>query len=216
MHTSRISCRWWVAVIAALALAALLQGCSAKRQPLPAEQRPASRYDAKSKLVDGHDLDRFSDSQLRVWVAARVNMPPEKAFRMMAVDLHLWFPGVKRFTWNHAHSQRPGEFGPGSVRTGVYKGDRMVEKVLLWYPPRYYVYRIDLDATEAFIPINGHLGIFTVEADGQGGSFITWRQYFHPSVPLTGSLVAWVMEGVAEEAFDNLTATFGGNRFEGP
>lgn len=191
-----------VGVIALSAGLLLLLSCAHGR---PEDSRAADDIARLTGAPDGTDLD---DAPLRVTATARVSVSPERAFELVAIDLHEWFPGLEKFAYDHS-STPDGSFAAGSVRVGLYENEKMVERIRRWEAPRFYVYQIDLDATEAWIPIEHHVGIFTVASEADGSVCVTWKQYFDPEIPLTGPIVAWVMSRIAHRAFAELSSRFG-------
>ncbi|MFK5956671.1 MAG: SRPBCC family protein [Planctomycetota bacterium] len=176
------------------------------------EQELGSKYFLNQRVVGGFDTSALTLAPLRSVVIAKVHLSREAAFQLMLTGIHEWFPGVEEFVWTKTDN---GRIVAGSVRTGNYKGSTMVEPILYIEDGYFYVYQIDLDATTKFIPIQNHLGIFTVEALSDETSLVVWRQYFDNTIPLTGKLIAWVMEDrTAEPAFDSLVQRFGGERIE--
>jgi len=171
-----------------------------------------TKYPIEEKIVGGYDMSRLSEAPLRALLIAKLDLPRQDAFDLMLSGLHKWFPNLEEFTWSNT---RNGKIVVGSVRTGKYKGDKMVEYVRYIKPGHFYVYQIDLDKTEKFIPISNHMGVFTVEELPNHSSLVIWRQYFDSRIPLMGSFVAWIMEDwVAQGAFDNLVEIYGGQRIK--
>jgi len=193
-------------------LGVLATACSSVSPRADFEKSLQTSYPLEDRIVGGYDTTQLTDAPLRALVVARLDVPAEEAFALMLTGIHEWFPGVQEFTWTNTED---GEIVAGSVRTGEFEGSRMVEPVRFIDPGHVYVYQIDLEATEKWIPVDVHMGIFTVDALTDSTSLVIWRQYFTPCVPLTGQLVAYVMEDrVAEQAFDELVERYGGERLE--
>ncbi len=152
-------------------------------------------------------LNNISTAPLRVSASAKVFISQEQAFKLVAIDLHEWFPGLEKFTYDHSATVEK-TFADGSVRRGRYKNKKMVEVVRAWEAPYFYVYQIDLGNSEAFIPIKNHMGVFTVEKEDNGAVCVTWTQYFDPKIPFTGGVIAWIMGNIAHNAFANLSQKF--------
>ena len=169
-----------------------------------------SAYDFENKQINSFNLNMISDAPLRVSASAKVFVSQEEAFKLVAEDLHQWFPGLEKFKYDHSGASQI-TFADGSVRTGIYKNDKMVEVIRKWEAPYFYVYQIDLDHSEAYIPIKNHMGVFTVERGRGGAVYITWKQYFDPKIPFTGPIVSWVMGNIAHKAFADLSEKFGKN-----
>lgn len=190
----------------------LTMGCSSVFVGDEFEASLHTKYPPRDRVVGEFDTRTVSDAPLRALVIARVDVPREEAFDLVLTGIHAWFPNVEEFTWTKTDD---GEIVAGSVRTGDFKGSVMVEPVRYIDPGHAYVYQIDLEATTKFIPVSGHMGVFTVEALSNTSSLIIWRQYFQNTIPLTGRIVAWVMEDrIAERAVDNLVRIHGGERID--
>jgi len=154
-------------------------------------------------------LKLYNNAPLQVVAVSHVSLPKAQAFELVSKNIHEWFPGVEKFSWDHSNSDHAENFGSGSVRTGLYNGDTMVETVRVWQPSQYYIYQIDLEHSKAFMPIQNHTGIFIVKDDGAGGSIITWKQYFDSKVPFLAGITAWVMQNfIIADAFENLSSKF--------
>ena len=196
-----------------LSLALLVvTGCSSVSLSEDFESLLNTTYPIGDRLVGDYDTTILTEAPLRSLVIAKLDVPADEAFALMLTGLHKWFPGVLEFTWTNTDD---GRIVAGSVRTGDYEGERMVEPVRHIDPGHFYVYQIDLEATGKFIPIKEHMGVFTVEALSDDSSLVIWRQYFRNCIPLTGQLIAWVMEDrIAESAFDNLVELYGGERID--
>ena len=197
----------------ALTLALFLSvGCSSVKLSEEFETSLGTAYPLRERVIGDYDMSVLTEAPLRALVIAEIDLPREEAFALMLTGIHEWFPGVKEFAWTDTDN---GRIVAGSVRTGDYKGSTMVEPVRYIDPGYAYVYQIDLEATGKFIPITEHTGVFTVEALSDTSSLIVWRQYFRNCIPLTGRLIAWVMEDrIAEPAFDNLVGIHGGRRID--
>jgi len=150
-------------------------GCSTVSISNNFEKSIGTQYSLSANTVGGFDLSQQSNgAPLRSLVIAKINVGQKKAFDLMLKGIHKWFPGVKEFTWAHTLD---GKIVKGSVRTGYYDGDKMVEPVLFIKPGQFYIYKIDLESSEAFIPISNHIGAFTVEEISKDVSLVIWRQY---------------------------------------
>jgi hypothetical protein len=176
------------------------------------EHQLHSEYPIQDRVVGDFDLTPLSQAPLRSLVIAKVKVPQQKAFRLMLSGIHECYPDVEELVWTETDN---GRIVAGSVPTGAYKGSSIVEPIRYLQNGSFYVYQIALDATTKFIPIRNHLGVFTVEAISAEESLIVWRQYFDNSIPLTGKLIAWIMQDrTAEPAFARLVEQFGGERIE--
>lgn len=199
----------WLSVFLVLLAAA---GCSSVSMSPAFPERLATEYSPLSTNLGGYSFSPLVKAPLRALVIAKVMLPRQEAFDLMLRDIHKWFPDVEEFTWSNL---RDGEIVAGSVRTGVFRGETMVEPVLHINKGHYYVYKIDLERTTKFIPISNHLGVFTVEELSKTSSLVIWRQYFNDRIPFSGPLISWIMEDrIAEKAFDKLVETYGGQRID--
>jgi uncharacterized protein YndB with AHSA1/START domain len=82
---------------------------------------------------------------------------------------------------------------PGPVEVGTRRRLRMfggwvTEEIVAWDPPRGYAYRLTSGA-----PLTHHRGEVSITADG-GGSRVRWAVRFRSRLPLTGPLIAAVLQ----------------------
>ena len=72
-----------------------------------------SAYDFENKQINSFNLNMISDAPLRVSASAKVFVSQEEAFKLVAEDLHQWFPGLEKFKYDHSGASQK-TFADGS------------------------------------------------------------------------------------------------------
>lgn len=193
----------WI-VLAAVVARAIEEGESRKY---------TTAYKHTDRIVDGFRVDDFTDAPLQIVVMAQINTTPERAFQLVGVELDRWFLAVGNIRFDNTHSANgPNEIGAGSVRSCDLDGDLLVENLPYWQPSRAYAYTIQFDKGTVSMPIDDHLGVFLVESDGQGGSLVTWRQYFNKRFHIMAPFLNYYMRNsLMKKGLGNLIETYGGS-----
>lgn len=173
-------------------------------------------YQHADRTVDALRVDDFTDAPLQIVVMARVQTTPERAFQLVAIELDEWFLALGNIRFDNTRSVNgPSEIGAGSVRSCDLDGDLLVEDLLYWQPSRVYAYSIQFDKGTVKMPIENHLGVFIVEADGSGGSLITWRQYFNKRFHIMAPFLNYYMRNsLMKKGLGELIETHGGSFVE--
>ncbi len=134
-----------------------------------------------------------TSAALQIELRFHLRLPPTDAFDMVTFRLPEWFGQIDQVTWDNARSERgPAEAGVCSTRACVIGGKVLYEDIAAFEAGRLYAYRADMARSTMKMPIRDHLGMFEVEA-ADGGSLVTWRQYFRPPFWPLGAVVRWYM-----------------------
>jgi hypothetical protein len=183
---------------------------SFQTEPEGASPELTSSFAHDLKWVGAFSIDGVTTAPLQIVAMAYVELPCEDVFDLTVAGLSQWVPQVEDVAFDHSLSSTPGQMGVGSLRTSTFDGSRLQERIEHWDPPRSYAFRILVDTSEADIPITDHMGLFLVESK-QGGSLITWRQYFQPDSGLRGYFVTgFLKDSMMRTALDRLAQQHGG------
>ena len=79
----------------------------------------------------------------------------------------------------------PGHLGKGSQRTLRFGEQEEIEIIIQYEYPNVIAYQI-----VAGVPVKNHLAVTIVKPDKDGGSILTWHQYFDLE---RSSLYGWLM-----------------------
>jgi len=178
-------------------------GCASTA--LPTQQaRDDRQYGALS-------VDDLTDSKQYAVSVAHLMAAPEVVFAKVADHQNLrdWVPMIDHLVQvDHSQSIEVGKPNVGTVRTCDFGGDTLVEDIRYWQENVGYAYSVR-DTDE--VAVTNHLGVMWVESDGDGGSYLIWRQFFEKkSWSLKAQLMPFMMSYVMDGAMDNLVAEFGG------
>lgn len=106
-------------------------------------RRYTTSYRHTDRTVDAFNVDDFSNAPLQIVVMANVEVTPERAFQLVAVELDKWFLAVGNIRFENAQSVNgPSEIGAGSVRSCDLDGELLVENIPYWQPDHAYAYSI--------------------------------------------------------------------------
>lgn len=152
-----------------------------------------------------YDVSPHTTAPLRIEGTCRFDASPEKVWARVADHERLgeFVPLVGKVI---VDSLSGGEVGTGSERVCSLTGmGKLRERFLVWDPPTGYVY----SGSGRLVPIRDHAGILHVTGDN-GGSVLTWQQYFRTTRSPLGLIFPWVTRQIMRRAFLNLGKEFGG------
>lgn len=199
-----------------IAILALTTGRAAYAKiPEGSSANTTSQYQHNQTKIDGFNIEKYTDSPLQVVVMAHVKAPPEKTFDLVARDFPAWFEGIPSIEWDHAKSAHKNTYGEGTIRKCQFNSDLLVENINYWDECRMYSYSALMDQSTVSMPVYDHLGVFIVESDTQGGSIITWRQYFKKKFHIMSPMMTWYMRTkMMEPNLQNIVDKYGGTLIE--
>lgn len=158
------------------------------------------------------NVDKFTDAPQRVLKVARLDAPPEVVFEKIANHRNMkeWAPMIEHWVEvDNSNSITPGLNNVGTIRVCPVGGNKIVEDILWFEPGVGYAYHARADTSPALVD---HLGVMALESDGNGGSYLVWRQYFknNGTIAVQSRAMAAMMPGMLESAFDQLIEVYGG------
>jgi len=178
---------------------------SFQTEPEGASPELTTSFAHASNRIGPFAIDTVTAAPLQIVAMAYVELPPEDVFDLTVTGLGTWVTQV-----DHTRSATPGQMGVGSLRSSTFDGSRLQERIVHWDPPRSYAFRILVEESEADLPITDHMGLFLVEPR-DGGSLLTWRQYFEPNSGLRGYLVTgFLKDSMMRAALNRLAQQHGG------
>lgn len=165
-----------------------------------------SHYHHDTRQIEQLNIDQFTGAPLQIVMMVRLDLPPEKAFDAVSRQLPQWVSQIPHVAWDHSNSALSGQCGTGSIRKCAFGKDSIVENIRHWQEGRVYAYSIDPAQSTASFPIKNHLGVFIVESDGNGGSLVTWRQYFNRRLSLMAPMAGFGMRRIMKPGLLKLAA----------
>jgi len=116
-----------------------------------------------------------SSSPLRAFTQVYPEASTEEIFSYVsnAESLPQWMPGLASVTYDHSDSAIPGQLGKGSRRVLMFGEQEETEIITQYEYPNIIAYQITTG-----VPIKNHLAVMTVTPNKDGGSLLTWHQYF--------------------------------------
>lgn len=148
---------------------------------------------------------------LQIELRFRLQVPPAEAFDLVANRLPEWFGAIHSVKWDHSRSAAgPGQTGACSERVCDFGGKALREEIVAFEPGRSYSYRADMARSEMKMPLSDHLGSFVIE-QAEGGSAVTWRQYFRARWYMPTFMLRWQMrDRMMRPAINGLLSKYGG------
>jgi len=200
----------YLARITGIAAILGLTACTTAIQ-VDADSSYQPQYNAETRELGKLKVDNLTPAPLQYYRVARLNAAPEKVFALVANHANVgdWIPGIDSVSdVNHSKSMTPGKPNKGTTRTIVdATGQALTEDITYWEKDVGYSYSIQ--ETPA-APLTKHLGVIQIESDGNGGSLLTYRQYFEAKDSIKGKLTPFIMKILLNKALGNLTDEFGG------
>jgi hypothetical protein len=147
-----------------------------------------------------------TNAPLRVKMVSRISASPEAVFSLLG-DLGAitrLYPMIKTVRVRH----RPGAdcAGEGSERACAMPGmGALNEKVVWWSAPSGFAYK----ASGNSAPIRDHLGVILLAPDGEGGTRLEWRHYFHTRFGPLGWMFPFMMKRMMRTMLDHAATILG-------
>lgn len=154
------------------------------------------------RVIDTINVDDYTRAPLQMTKMVRLEAAPGAVFSKLAdyTKMPDWFPGMTEVGTDNAAAET--ENGEGAVRVCSFDpGQIMTEDIVRFDPPDTLAYAI---RDGNFMGVSGHLALVTIESE-DGGSLVTWRQFFeHPDPDAFNAQGGAMLEG----ALDNLRHHF--------
>jgi catechol 2,3-dioxygenase-like lactoylglutathione lyase family enzyme len=141
-------------------------------------------------------LSGFAVGEPYVQVDADIDAPADQVWQRL-VD----HAGLGSWTCFDARVLRPGRdvpAGTGCLRELRAFGLRLTEEIVDWDEGRHYGYRL-----RTGVPFRWHRGDVFVHATDRG-THVRWAIRFESRIPLTGMLIAWILQRVFDRAIAEL------------
>lgn len=165
---------------------------------------------ADDRALGSLQVDTITSSPLQIELMAQLDVPPERAFELVSEEIPSWFKAIPSLTWDTSASATENMIDVGAVRTCEFGGATLFEEIQHWDDSLgadgslSYAYRIDQERSTAKAPINSHMGVMMVASDGEGGSVLTWRQYYKRNVSIMAPMVNFGLRSQMSGALDEL------------
>jgi uncharacterized protein YndB with AHSA1/START domain len=139
----------------------------------------------------------YSSSEQQVDYEGHIDAPPELVWAALSDHngMTAWMPKLSHVTVDNSNATT--ENGVGCERECTFNGSDLTERIVWWEEGVGYGYSV-LDG-----PVSDHVGIVTLEDDGNGGTNIYWDQYFEAK-GLKPKMMRKMMPKLLDEAVQNL------------
>lgn len=157
---------------------------------------------------DALDVRQFTQAPRQATAVARLSAPVDQVWAYLANHENLpEYSGgvVQAVTMDHSQAKEPN--GVGTRRECEAGKDQFKEEVVYFKAPYVFAY----SAYENTWGLEGHLAVVSLRPDGQGGTLITWDQYFDHVKPAMAPKVAQNLRGMLRGMIlPAVTKRFGG------
>lgn len=169
------------------------------------------QYGADDRQFGALNIEDLTQAKQYAMSIAHLNAPPDTVFEKVADHQNLrdWVPMINHLVEvDHSHSISPGNSDVGTIRTCEFGGDTLVEEIRYWKEGVGYAYSV---REGKGVAVKNHLGVIWLESDGQGGTYLTWRQFFEKKPwSFKAQIMPFMMTHVMNKAMKNLTKEWGG------
>lgn len=159
------------------------------------------------RQVGSFEIDSITNAPEQLVMQAHLRTTPSRVFGLLEryEDMPKWLPMLHEVKCDRSASG--GTSGIGAIRTCALKDGSMIHETIVGFEKdRLIAYR----ATENPMGLTNHLAVITTDPSPDGGTNLTWRQYFeHPDAPM----MAGMMAGMMDVAFQKLVKGYGGGQF---
>ncbi|MEL6106528.1 MAG: SRPBCC family protein [Planctomycetota bacterium] len=159
----------------------------------------------QKRLVGSFDVDAKTTAPLQLVAQVRLLAEPGKVFKLLEryEAMPKWMPVLQEVNVDRSGSN--GSSGVGCNRSCKLKnGMTVTESIVGFEPNNFIAYSLTRDNP---MGLKGHLALATVEPHPEGGTLLTWRQYFdHPD----SAQMNQMMSDMLLTGYDALLKGFGG------
>lgn len=178
-----------------------------------------SNYERVTDTIHDFKVNSVTNAPNQITLMFRLDLAPDKTFKLVseADQLGTWFTNIQNPSTDNSLSINGADnLGKGSVRTCSFEDDFLYEDIVYYDADKHaYAYAINMDKSNVAFPISDHVGTFTVESDKQGGSLVTWRQYFNKNFHIMSPVLNLMMSKmIMSPAVENLFDQYGGEFVE--
>lgn len=174
-----------------------------------------SKYPADARVIAGFNVDTVSKAPLDILIQARLEAPAGKVWALIGDHKRLpeWFKSVGRVDILPERSNNRS-FPIVLTRQCAFEDKTLTEDIAFIDPEQMaYAYSVNKERSTAMMPMENHVGVFTVEPLGPNESLLSWRQYWDKG--LMGLVAAPMMKSkYMDPAVQALIARFGGELVE--
>lgn len=179
--------------------------------PARAEQSVKSKHAPQTRTFAGYQIDQATKAPLDILLAARLKAPAETVWALVGDHKRLgeWLRSISRVEILPETSKNR-RFAIIATRQCTFDEKILTEDIPLYDAAgMVYAYSINKERSNIFMPLNNHLGVFSVERLANGSSLLSWRQFWDKE--LLGYVAAPMMKAkYMDTAMDGLIERFGG------
>lgn len=161
----------------------------------------SGNYTGNERRIGNFYVNSVTNAPLQIEVAAEVNLPQDKAFRLVFENIDHWAKEISNINWYNGESSIKGmDAGAASTRICGFGNKKLHETIVFYDPPNAYGYTVNFDKSTASMPVKDHFGAFIVEASSVSRSVITWRQYFNKKFNPMALMITPMMKNMIMKA----------------
>ena len=140
---------------------------------------------------------------------------PEEVWEWVHSGNANWSLQIEELVWDHSASETPGQLGMGSVRRCEFVGGAgtAYERVYAVEENRMIAYDLDPERSTVPLPIRDFFVVWTLEDQGDDGTLVVSRIFFHEAQDMDGNAAAAVGQALAVD-FKNFAKVYGGTYVE--
>jgi len=135
---------------------------------------------------------------IAVEVQRHITAPPETVWPVYT-DWCSWTDWARLGRVRLSRAGAPDRNGVGAIRSINNFGHEVHEEIVGFEPPHRVVYRV----VGGLVPMRDHEGEVILEPEG-GGTRVTWRCHFVPTLPGTGPAMRALVGGIFSHALRGL------------
>ncbi|MEM7183983.1 MAG: SRPBCC family protein [Spirochaetota bacterium] len=179
-----------------------------------------SQFDNKKGMIHGVNLAKMAKgAPLRIVAMVHTSKSPEDAWKASLFEIAKWSGGQITEVKFRKQAVDGGDQEWSSVAKGDYRncnnpkeGQFLVEEIRhIDHGKKFYVYSVDFENTKGVpFPMKNHTGAVTVEADGAGGSLLTFRAYFDRNLNPMSLVFPTMFRNAFNQYMNNFAQTYGG------
>lgn len=197
-----------------LFIALAVTACASVPQP---QSSLTSQFQESDRVIAGFDVDAVTDAPLDIIIAVKLDAPRDDVWALVGDHFRVkeWVPHMSESRLLEEVSTNR-EFPIVATRQCVLHATGLTMTVvddIVFENDFAYGYSINRQRSKGPKPVRDHLGVFTAEETSDGGTLLTWRQYWRKGI--TGQVAApYMRRRFMEPAINNLIALFGGERVD--
>ncbi len=195
-------------------LVVLTLGCSSQSMK-SGEQVQQSKYDYNNRKVETFNVDDHTEAELRIVKMFHLRIPKEEAYSLIVNKIPDWFSSIPKVEYYESEINVGATITDNSTARVCESEDGLiVEKIVGNSESTFLAYSVDMDKSTVGIPMEDHLGVMTVEDGANGGSIVTWRQYYNRKFHIMAPFLTMYLSGAMDDGLQVLLDRYSGSVIE--